>query len=257
MRTNGRSPDELRPFALQLNYLKYPDGSVLVEMGDTRVICTVTMDEKAPAHAAAVGKGWITSEYAMLPGATDSRSQRDVARGRQPGRSHEIQRMIGRVLRSVTDLGAISGRTLWVDCDVLQADGGTRTAAINGSFTALNLALLKYLEEGDIVRWPLRDTLGAVSVALLGGEILLDPDYHEDSEAEVDFNLGATGSGQLVEVQGTAEGHPFSQEVFEDILGTGLEGIERIIALQKDALRPSFETLKPHHRDLVPEEYWA
>jgi ribonuclease PH len=257
MRTNGRSSNELRPFALHLNYLKYPDGSVLVEMGDTRVICTVTMDEKAPAHAAAVGKGWITSEYAMLPGATDSRSPRDVTRGRQPGRSHEIQRMIGRVLRSVTDLGAISGRTLWVDCDVLQADGGTRTAAINGSFTALNLALLKYLEEGDIVRWPLRDTLGAVSVALLGGEILLDPDYREDSEAEVDFNLGATGSGQLVEVQGTAEGHPFSREVFEDILETGLEGIERIIALQKDALRPSFEALQPHHRDLVPEEYWA
>jgi ribonuclease PH len=257
MRKYSRGMDQLRPFNIHLDYLKYPDGSVLMEMGDTKVICTITMEERVPSFAQSQGKGWITSEYSMIPGASDSRIQRDVSRGRQPGRSHEIQRMIGRVLRSVVDLTAIPERTLWVDCDVLQADGGTRTAAINGSFVALNLAFLKFLQAGDIVRWPLKDFLGAVSVALHGGEILLDPDYSEDSGAEVDFNLAATGAQQLIEVQGTAEGHPYSLEVFKEILETGLDGIDHIITLQKNLLADHFAALKPHHRGLIPEEYVA
>jgi len=255
MRKQSRGLDQLRTFNVHLDYLKYPDGSVLIEMGDTRVICTVSVEERTPAFAHTQGKGWITSEYSMIPGATDSRVQRDVTRGRQSGRSHEIQRLIGRAMRAVTDLTAIPDRTLWVDCDVLQADGGTRTAAINGSFAALNLAFLRFLQSGDIVRWPLRDSLGAVSVALVGGEILLDPDYDEDSGAEVDFNLAATGEQQLVEVQGTAEGHPYSLDVFREILETGLDGIERIIALQKNILADRFAALKPQHRALLPEEY--
>ncbi len=257
MRKNSRGMDQLRPLKIHLDYLKYPDGSVLMEMGDTKVICTVTMEEKVPSFAQSMGKGWITSEYSMIPGSADSRIQRDVSRGRQPGRSHEIQRMIGRVMRSVVDLTAIPERTLWVDCDVLQADGGTRTAAINGSFVALNLAFLKFLQSGDIVRWPLKDFLGAVSVALYGGEIILDPDYSEDSEAEVDFNLAATSAQQLIEVQGTAEGHPFSLDVFKEILDTGLDGIDQIIAVQRKTLADRFGALKPHHKDAIPEDYLA
>lgn len=256
MRKKGRGLEELRPLKFYIDYLKYPDGSVLVEMGDTKVICTVTMEEKVPSFLQAQGKGWITSEYSMLPGAGEPRIPREVHKGRVSGRNFEIQRMIGRVLRAITNLTLIPDRTIWVDCDVLQADGGTRALAINGAFFALNLAMIKYLKEGLVLKWPLKEFLGATSVGLIGGEIFLDPDYEEDREAQVELNLASTESGHLLDVQAFAETSPYSLSVFQEMLEVGFEGIEKIIKLSKENLKDSFEILSDELKEQIPEGYW-
>lgn len=255
MRKNGRGLEELRPLKFQLDYLKYPDGSVLMEMGDTKVLCTVTQEERVPSFLQTQGKGWITSEYSMLPGAGEPRIQRDVQKGRVSGRSFEIQRMIGRVLRAVTNLTIIPDRTIWVDCDVLQADGGTRSLALNGAFVALNLAMIRYLKEGLILKWPIKEFMGAVSVALIGGEIYLDPDYNEDREAQVDLNISMTESGHLLDVQAFAETSPYSLSVFNEMLEVGFEGIEKIIDEEKKVLKESFLCLPEDLKELLPEGY--
>lgn len=255
MRKNSRTLEELRPLNCYLDYLKYPDGSVLLEMGDTKVLCTVTLEENVPKFLQGQGKGWITSEYSMLPGAGEPRIQRDLHKGRFSGRSYEIQRMIGRVLRAITNLNLIPERTLWVDCDVLQADGGTRSLAINGAFLALNLAMIKYLKEGLILKWPLREYIGAVSVGLIGGEIYLDPDYEEDKQAEVDLNLAITESGHLLDIQAFAENSPYSLSTFNEMLEVGFEGIENIIKKMKGFLMDKFYSLPKDLQEFLPEGY--
>lgn len=256
MRKKGRGLDQLRPLKFYVDYLKYPDGSVLIEMGDTKVLCTVTMEEKVPTFLQSQGKGWITSEYSMLPGAGEPRIPREVHKGRFSGRSFEIQRMIGRVLRAITNLTLIPDRTIWVDCDVLQADGGTRALAINGAFFALNLAMIKYLKEGLVLKWPLKEFLGATSVGLIGGEIFLDPDYMEDKEAQVDLNLASTESGHLLDIQAFAEASPYSLSVFQEMLEVGFNGIEEIIKISKENLKDRFEALPDELKEQIPEGYW-
>lgn len=256
MRKKGRGLDQLRPLKFYVDYLKYPDGSVLIEMGDTKVLCTVTMEEKVPTFLQSQGRGWITSEYSMLPGAGEPRIPREVHKGRFSGRSFEIQRMIGRVLRAITNLTLIPDRTIWVDCDVLQADGGTRALAINGAFFALNLAMIKYLKEGLVLKWPLKEFLGATSVGLIGGEIFLDLDYDEDKEAQVDLNLVSTESGHLLDIQAFAETSPYSFSVFQEMLEVGFDGIEKIIKISKENLKDRFETLPNELKEQIPEGYW-
>lgn len=256
MRKNNRGLNELRELKMFIDYLKYPDGSVLIEMGDTKVLCTVVMEERVPSFLHQQGKGWITSEYSMLPGAGDPRIPRDVHKGRFSGRSYEIQRMIGRVLRAITDLTLIPDRTLWVDCDVLQADGGTRALSLNGAFIALNLAMIKYLKEGLILKWPIREFIGSVSVALSGGEILLDPDYGEDCEAQVDLNVSMTESGHLLDVQAFAESSPYSVSIFNEMLEVAYEGIEKIIKIEKKSLKDVFLSIPEDLLHLIPEGYF-
>ena len=231
MRTDGRRNDQLRPLTIIPHYLKAPAGSVLIELGDTKVICTATVDDKVPPFLRGLNQGWVTAEYAMLPGATEVRTQRE--RGKISGRSTEIQRLIGRSLRSVVDLKALGERTIWIDCDVIQADGGTRTASISGAFVALYQALSKLVAAGELAEIPVTDDLAAVSVGIVDGELLLDLAYEEDSRAEVDMNIVMTGSGRLVEVQGTAEGAPFSRETLNQMLDLATCGIDRILTAQK------------------------
>ena len=208
----GRTPRQLRPVRIERNVLKWPEGSALIHMGDTRVLCTVSVEEKVPPFLRGSGSGWITAEYAMLPRSTRERTPRDGSRGRPAGRSMEIQRLIGRSLRAVVDLPALGERTLWVDCDVIQADGGTRTASITGAFVALADALWRLKEQAGMARFPLVDFLAAVSVGIVAGELRLDLEYAEDAVADVDMNVVMTESGRLVEVQGTAERAPFDLE---------------------------------------------
>lgn len=255
MRKNKRGLEEIRPLKLYLDYLKYPDGSVLLEMGDTKVLCTVTQEEKVPSFLQAQGKGWITSEYSMLPGAGEPRIPRDIHKGRASGRSFEIQRMIGRVLRAITNLTLIPDRTIWVDCDVLQADGGTRALGINGAFVALNLAMIKYLKEGLILKWPIKEFIGAISVGLVGGEIFLDPDYEEDRQADVDLNLAGTESGHLLDIQAFAETSPYSLSIFNEMMEVGFDGIEKIIKMEKENLLSHFNSLDEESKKLLPEGY--
>lgn len=237
-RVQGRSPRELRPVTIERHYLKYAEGSALISMGDTRVICSVTVEEKVPPFLRNSGKGWVTAEYALLPRATLERTIRDATRGRLSGRTQEIQRLIGRALRSVVDTTVIGERTIWVDCDVLQADGGTRTVAITGSFIALADALAGLVAQGLIPGLPLRDFVAATSVGLVNGELLLDLDFAEDSHASVDMNVVMTGSGQLVEIQGAAERQPFSREEMDAMLDLAWEGIASLIAIQRQVLGP-------------------
>ncbi len=237
-RENGRSPRELRPVTIERHYLKYAEGSVLINMGDTRLICSATVEDKVPPFLRNSGRGWITAEYALMPRSTQERTMREATRGRISGRTQEIQRLIGRALRSVVDTAALGERTIWLDCDVLQADGGTRTAAITGSFVALADALAGLVAAGNIQRLPLRDFLAAVSVGLVNGAMLLDLDFAEDSHASVDMNIVMTGSGQLVEIQGTAEKQPFSREEMAAMLDLAGEGIASLLAVQKQALGP-------------------
>ncbi len=240
MRGNGRPNDKIRELKITRNFLKFPDGSVLVEMGETKVICGVSVEEKVPPFLKNTGKGWLTAEYAMLPRATASRTVRESVQGRVGGRTHEIQRLIGRALRAVINLDIIGERTLWVDCDVIQADGGTRTASITGSFVALVEALWNMKKRGMIEKIPLRDSVAGVSVGLVDGEILLDLAFQEDSKAEVDMNFVMTGKGLLIEVQGTAEKTPFSKELFDVMHDYAHRGIVEITRLQKAALGPHF-----------------
>ena len=215
MRNNGRPNDKISDLKISKNFLKYPDGSVLVEMGETKVICSVSIEEKVPPFLKNSGKGWLTAEYSMLPRATASRNMRESVTGRVGGRTHEIQRLIGRALRAVVNLNVIGERTIWVDCDVIQADGGTRTASITGSFVALVEALWSLKKRGVIEKIPLRDSVAAVSAGIVNGTVLLDLAYVEDSNADVDINFVMTGKGALIEVQGTAEKQPFSKGVLD------------------------------------------
>jgi ribonuclease PH len=240
MRNNGRPNDKIRDLKISRNFLKFPDGSVLVEMGETKVICGVSIEEKVPPFLRNTGKGWLTAEYSMLPRATPSRTMRESVSGRVGGRTHEIQRLIGRALRAVVNLDVIGERTIWVDCDVIQADGGTRTASITGGFVALVEALWHLKKKGVIEKIPLRDSVAAVSAGIVKGEALLDLSYVEDSNAEVDMNFVMTGKGMLIEVQGTAEKTPFSKELFDMMYEYSARGIAEITRAQKAILGPQF-----------------
>ena len=236
MRLNGRKCDELRDLTITNHYLKFPRGSVLMGMGDTRVICAATMEDRVPAFLKNSGQGWLTAEYSMLPAATQNRNPREAALGRVGGRTHEIQRLIGRSLRAVTDLKAFGERTIYIDCDVIQADGGTRTASITGAFVAL-VDLFRDLQERGLVNHPpVKDYLSAVSVGIVAGEALLDLDYEEDSHAEVDMNFVATAGGLFIEVQGTAEGIPFRRDQLLAMTDLALKGICTLTSMQKNIL---------------------
>lgn len=232
-RIDGRGNDELRPVTFHRGYLKHPHGSVLIQTGHTRVLCAATVEESVPTFLNGTGKGWVTSEYSMLPASTSPRVRRSDTGG---GRSQEIQRLIGRSLRAVTDMAALGPRTIWVDCDVIQADGGTRTAAVTGGFLALHDACFDLVRRGVIPRNPLRGAVAATSVGIVEGQALLDLAYVEDVSAEVDFNVVRTDKGQFVEIQGTAEKEPFSREALDKLLKLADRGIDQLIAMQTRAI---------------------
>lgn len=236
VRPDGRRPDQLRPVRITRNYNKHAEGSVLIEVGDTRVICTATVEDKSPAFLRGEGKGWVTAEYGMLPRATGVRTVREAARGKIGGRTYEIQRLIGRSLRSVVDLAALGERTIWLDCDVIQADGGTRTASITGSFVALVDALNRLKEQGLLESVPVTDFVAATSVGRLSDQIILDLCYDEDSAAEVDMNIVMTGSGRFVEIQGTGEEASFTREEMDEMIKLAAQGIGQLISYQKEVL---------------------
>ncbi|MCD6043040.1 MAG: rph [Burkholderiales bacterium] len=238
MRPGGRKPDELRAVRLTRGYTRHPEGSVLVEFGDTRVLCTASVEERVPPFLRDSGRGWVTAEYGMLPRATNTRGEREAARGKQSGRTQEIQRLIGRSLRAVVDGASLGPRTIQVDCDVLQADGGTRTAAITGAFVALHDAVSWLQERKLIAQTPIRDFVAAVSVGVYQGTPVLDLDYAEDSACGTDMNVVMTGAGRFVELQGTAEGEPFSQKELDALVELAARGIHELIARQKRALNP-------------------
>jgi ribonuclease PH len=236
MRASGRKNDQMRAVRITRGYTRHAEGSVLVEFGDTRVLCTASVLDKQPPHLKGLAQGWVTAEYGMLPRATHTRGDREAARGKQSGRTQEIQRLIGRALRSVIDLGKLGERTVHLDCDVIQADGGTRTAAITGAFVALHDAVDGLLKRQLIAQSPMRDFVAAVSVGIHGGAPVLDLDYAEDSGSGTDMNVVMTGSGGLVEVQGTAEGAPFSRKEMDAMLDLAGKGIRELVAAQKTAL---------------------
>ncbi|RQS08960.1 ribonuclease PH [Burkholderia sp. Bp9002] len=235
-RPSGRRADELRKVTLTRHYTKHAEGSVLVEFGDTKVICTASVAERVPEFLRDRGQGWLTAEYGMLPRATHTRSDREAARGKQTGRTQEIQRLIGRALRAVFDLEALGPRTIHIDCDVIQADGGTRTASITGAFVAAHDAVSKLIAAGKLARSPITDHVAAISVGVFEGTAVLDLDYPEDSRCDTDMNVVMTGAGGFVEVQGTAEGVPFSRDEMNALLDLAQSGIGELVRLQKDAL---------------------
>ena len=232
-RTDGRAPDELRPARITPGFLPYAEGSVLIEMGNTRVVCSASLEDRVPPFLRNSGQGWLTAEYAMLPRATQTRTGREIGRGGPSGRTHEIQRLIGRSLRAVADMKALGERTITFDCDVLQADGGTRTAAITGAYVAFALASRQLLKSGKITRSLTTNQVAAVSVGIVGNTPLLDLKYDEDSKAEVDMNIVCTGDGRFIELQGTAEREPFSPAQMDEMVALGVRGIEALIAMQK------------------------
>jgi len=236
-RTDGRAPDELRPARITPGFLPYAEGSVLIEMGNTRVVCSASIEDRVPPFLRNTGQGWLTAEYAMLPRATQTRTGREIGRGGPSGRTHEIQRLIGRSLRAVADMKALSERTLTIDCDVLQADGGTRTAAITGAYVAFALASMRLLKLGKISRPVAINQVAAVSVGIVDKMPLLDLKYDEDSRAEVDMNVVCTRDGRFIEVQGTAEREPFSRSQMDDLLALAEEGINALVSLQISALQ--------------------
>jgi ribonuclease PH len=235
-RLDGRNNEQLRPVNVSCDFIKYPEGSVLIEMGQTKVICNASVEEKVPLWLKGQEQGWVTAEYSMLPRATQQRTQREASKGKLTGRTQEIQRLIGRALRSVVDLKALGERTIWLDCDVIQADGGTRTASITGSFIAMVQALRHLKEKGLIEKLPVTDWLAAVSVGKVQGEVMLDLAYAEDSVAEVDMNIVMTGKGQFVEIQGTAEDYPFTRDELNQMLALGEKGIKELISVQQKVL---------------------
>lgn len=243
MRIDGRRENELRPVKITSPYIKHAEGSVLIEVGDTRVICTASLEERVPPFMKGQGKGWITAEYSMLPRATQTRNQREAAKGKLTGRTMEIQRLIGRALRSVVDLDKLGERTITLDCDVIQADGGTRTTSITGAFVAMAYAINKLCQERSLNFFPIKDFLASVSVGVVGGIPHLDLKYEEDSTAKVDMNVVMTGSGQYVEIQGTGEDAPFSRQELDELLGLAEQGIQELIGLQKQALGPIAELI--------------
>jgi ribonuclease PH len=236
VRADGRAPAALRPVRLTRQYTRHAEGSVLVEFGHTQVICTASVEDKVPPFLKGKGQGWLTAEYGMLPRATHTRGEREAAKGKQSGRTQEIQRLIGRSLRAVVDLSKIGERTLQVDCDVIQADGGTRTASITGAFVAVHDAFSRLKAQSLLAAWPIRDFVAAVSVGMHAGEALLDLDYAEDSSCETDMNVVMTGDGRFVEVQGTAEGEPFTEGQLQQMLAYARQGIGALVAAQRRAL---------------------
>jgi ribonuclease PH len=243
-RAGQRSATELRPVEIIPHCVTSAEGSALIRLGETQVICTASVEDGVPPFMKGMGKGWITGEYAMIPRATETRTPREVTRGRQGGRTMEIQRLIGRCLRAVTDQESLGERTVWIDCDVIRADGGTRTASISGALVALGLAFQKLVENKSLRSVPLKDYVAAISVGIVGGEILLDLDYAEDSSAEVDMNVVMTGAGQLVEVQATAEGRAFSVEEMNKLVEVARPAIQKLFALQQSILKIELPTRK-------------
>lgn len=235
-RINGRRADQMRAVKITPNYTMHAEGSVLIEVGNTKVICTATIEEKVPPFLKGQGKGWITAEYGMLPRATQTRNFREAAKGKVTGRTYEIQRLIGRSLRSVVDLVGLGERTVWLDCDVIQADGGTRTASITGAYVAMILAMSKLVKQGNLARIPVTDYLAATSVGKVGGQLLLDLQYEEDSAADVDMNVVMTGQGKFVEVQGTAEEVPFTRDELNQFLDLAEQGIKDLMNQQQEVL---------------------
>jgi ribonuclease PH len=235
-RSGGRAADALRPVTITRRYTRYAEGSVLVSFGETRVLCTASVEEKVPQHKRGTGEGWLTAEYGMLPRATHTRGDREAARGKQSGRTQEIQRLIGRSLRCVFDLRKLGERTITIDCDVLQADGGTRTAAITGAFVAAHDAVSWLLGEGKLVETPIREFVAAVSVGIVAGDLVLDLDYSEDSTCDTDMNVVMTEAGGFVELQGTAEGAAFTQAEMNGLLAIAGNGIRELIIAQRHAL---------------------
>jgi ribonuclease PH len=236
MRNDGRKKNELRPVKIIRNFIRHAEGSVLIEMGETKVICTATIEEKVPFFMRDQGKGWVTAEYGMIPRSSKERIPRESSRGKVGGRTQEIQRLVGRSLRAICDMELLGERTVWIDCDVIQADGGTRTASITGAFVALADALFAAKKEGKIRSFPLRDYLAAVSVGKVEGELFLDLNYPEDSTAEVDMNVVMTAEGRLVEIQGTAEREPFSKAELDRLLRLAQRGIKKLTSLQRDLI---------------------
>jgi len=236
MRTDGRKLAQLRPIKITPSYIKTADGSVLIEMGDTKVICTAKLEERVPPFLRNSGKGWITAEYGMLPGSSATRIGRESSRGKVGGRTHEIQRLIGRSLRAIADLRSLGEKTIWIDCDVIQADGGTRTASITGAYVALIEAVRSWLGRGVISIDPIKDAVAAVSIGIVEGKILLDLCYEEDSKADVDMNFVMTGAGKFIEVQGTAEASPFTRRQMERMAEIAQTGIKELLKTQKNVI---------------------
>ncbi len=246
MRHDGRVADMIRPVTIETNYLIHPEGSVLITVGNTKVICTASIEERVPHFLRNSGKGWITAEYSMLPRATGQRTQREASKGKVGGRTMEIQRLIGRALRAVIDLEALGERTIWIDCDVIQADGGTRTASITGAFVAMAMATARLHVEKGLVRFPIADYLAATSVGKTNeGQLILDLDYSEDSTAAVDMNVVMTGAGAFVELQGTGEESTFTREEMNGLVSLAEIGINQLIEVQKEALGPVAQLIKP------------
>ncbi|RZI56569.1 MAG: ribonuclease PH [Rubrivivax sp.] len=235
-RPQGRAADALRPVRITRHYTRHAEGAVLIEFGDTKVLCTASVEEKVPPHKRGSGEGWVTAEYGMLPRATHTRSDREAARGKQTGRTQEIQRLIGRALRAVFDLSKLGERTIQIDCDVLQADGGTRTAAITGAYVAAHDAVSWLIAQGKIVDTPLKDAVAAISVGILDGQALLDLEYVEDSACDTDMNVVMTGAGHFVELQGTAEGVAFTRAEVDVLLNLAEKGIRELLVAQREAL---------------------
>jgi ribonuclease PH len=240
LRADGRAPDDLRPVKITPDFITHAEGSVLIEVGQTRVIATASVDDGVPSFLKGTGKGWVTGEYGMLPRATEERTAREATRGRQSGRTLEIQRMIGRTLRAVTDLKALGERTVWIDCDVIQADGGTRTASVTGAFVAMALAFERMVGAGILRSVPLNDSVAATSVGIVDDQLLLDLAYEEDSRAQVDMNVVVTGTGKFVEIQATAEGRPYTAQELQRLIELAAGGIRRLTEAQQDLLHMSF-----------------
>ena len=254
-RKDGRAADELRPVVIRTNFTKHAEGSVLIEVGDTKVICTASIQEKVPPFLYRSGKGWVTAEYGMLPRATTDRVEREAARGKQSGRTMEIQRLIGRSLRAALNTELMGERTVWLDCDVIQADGGTRTASITGAYVALVTALGRLYVDGNMQSWPITGFVAAVSVGIVGGVPALDLNYEEDSKAGVDMNVVATDKGRFVELQGTAEGATFSDEEMQAMLSLAKSGIGQLVEKQREALAPMLSRVDNTARERLNKKF--
>ena len=255
IRVDGRAADELRPVTIRPNFIKHAEGSVLIEVGDTKVVCTASVQEKVPPFLYRSGKGWVTAEYGMLPRATTDRTEREAAKGKQGGRTMEIQRLIGRSLRAAVNPELMGERTVWIDCDVIQADGGTRTASITGSYVALVLALSRLYVDGAMGSWPVVDFVAAVSVGMIGGVATLDLNYAEDSKAGTDMNVVATDKGRFVELQGTAESQSFSEEELHAMLALARAGITRLVEKQREVLAPQLARVDTIARERLNRKF--
>lgn len=254
-RADGRAADQLRRVTIHPNFNKHAEGSVLIEVGDTRVICTASIQEKVPPFLYRTGRGWVTAEYGMLPRATNERTDREAAKGKQGGRTMEIQRLIGRSLRAAVKMELMGERTVWIDCDVIQADGGTRTASITGAFVALVTALGRLYVDGNMASWPLNDFIAAVSVGMVNGAPALDLDYQEDSKAGVDMNVVATGKGRFIELQGTAEGGSFSEDEMNSMITLAKAGIAQLVEKQREVLAPLLARVDNVARDRLNKKF--